>query len=118
MIAVDTNVFVYAHRPDMPFHERARHVLTEAVVAPKPVCVPWTFHRCRGKSIFLVAVRMLVQYPQVVFIRIQEACFAGEFWCVNVLLSTQSGLARRNTSTAKPSVMLAQLPTNNGLWAR
>ena len=41
MIAVDTNLLVYAHRPEMPFHERARQVLTEAVAAPEPVCVPW-----------------------------------------------------------------------------
>ncbi|MDE0417564.1 MAG: VapC toxin family PIN domain ribonuclease [bacterium] len=25
----------------MSFHERARQVLTEAVAAPEPVCVPW-----------------------------------------------------------------------------
>ena len=41
MIAVDTNLLVYAHRPEMPFHERARQVLAEAVTAPEPVCVPW-----------------------------------------------------------------------------
>lgn len=41
MIAVDTNLLVYAHRPEMPFHERARQVLAEAVVASEPVCVPW-----------------------------------------------------------------------------
>ena len=41
MIALDTNLLVYAHRPEMPFHERARQVLTEAVAAPEPVCVPW-----------------------------------------------------------------------------
>ena len=41
MIAVDTNLLVYAHRPEMPFHEHARRVLTEAVAAPEPVCVPW-----------------------------------------------------------------------------
>ena len=41
MIAVDTNLLVYAHRPEMPFHDRARQVLTEAVAAPEPVCVPW-----------------------------------------------------------------------------
>ncbi len=41
MIAVDTNLLVYAHRPEMPFHKRARQVLTEAVAAPEPVCVPW-----------------------------------------------------------------------------
>jgi len=41
VIAVDTNLLVYAHRPEMPFHERARQVLTDAVAAPEPVCVPW-----------------------------------------------------------------------------
>ena len=41
MIAVDTNLLVYAHRPEMPFHERAREVLTEAVGGTEPVSVPW-----------------------------------------------------------------------------
>lgn len=41
MIAVDTNLLVYAHRPEMPFHETARQVLGEAVAGPEPVCVPW-----------------------------------------------------------------------------
>jgi toxin-antitoxin system PIN domain toxin len=41
VIAIDTNLLVYAHRPEMPFHERARQVLTEVVAASEPVCVPW-----------------------------------------------------------------------------
>ena len=41
MIAIDTNLLVYAHRPDMPFNERARQVLTEAVAGSEPICVPW-----------------------------------------------------------------------------
>lgn len=41
MIAVDTNLLVYAHRPEMPFNERARQVLAEAVAGSEPVCVPW-----------------------------------------------------------------------------
>lgn len=41
MIAVDTNLLVYAHRPEMPFHERARRVLSEAVDGTEPVSVPW-----------------------------------------------------------------------------
>lgn len=41
MIAIDTNLLVYAHRPEMPFHERAREVLTAAVVGTEPVSVPW-----------------------------------------------------------------------------
>lgn len=41
MIAIDTNLLVYAHRPEMPFHERCREALSHAVAAPEPVCVPW-----------------------------------------------------------------------------
>lgn len=41
MIAIDTNLLVYAHRQEMPFHERARQVLSEAVPGAEPVCVPW-----------------------------------------------------------------------------
>ncbi len=41
MIAIDTNLLVYAHRPEMPFHERARLVVADAVGGPEPVAVPW-----------------------------------------------------------------------------
>ena len=41
MIAVDTNLLVYAHRLEMPFHARAREVLTGAVAGAEPVSVPW-----------------------------------------------------------------------------
>jgi toxin-antitoxin system PIN domain toxin len=41
VIAIDTNLLVYAHRPEMPFHERARQVLTEVVAGTEPVSVPW-----------------------------------------------------------------------------
>ncbi len=40
MIAVDTNLLVYAHRPETPFHERAQDVLTAAVGGTEPVSVP------------------------------------------------------------------------------
>lgn len=41
MIAVDTNLLVYAHRIEMPFHTRAREVLDAAVAGTEPVSVPW-----------------------------------------------------------------------------
>jgi hypothetical protein len=41
VIAIDTNLLVYAHRPEMSFHERARRVLNEAVAGSEPVSVPW-----------------------------------------------------------------------------
>lgn len=41
MIAIDTNLLVYAHRREMPFHDRARQVLTDAAGGPEPLTVPW-----------------------------------------------------------------------------
>ena len=41
MIAIDTNLLVYAHRPEMPFQERVRQVMAGAVGDPEPVAVPW-----------------------------------------------------------------------------
>lgn len=41
MIAVDTNILVYAHRLEMPFHDRARELLDQALQTPEPLAVPW-----------------------------------------------------------------------------
>ncbi len=41
MIAIDSNLLVYGHRPEMPFHERTREVLAAAVGGAEPVAVPW-----------------------------------------------------------------------------
>lgn len=41
MIALDTNVLVYAHREDSPQHERAAEALSAAVLGPVSVGIPW-----------------------------------------------------------------------------
>ncbi len=41
MIAVDTNVLVYAHRPEVIHHERARDALQELVGSGRPWAIPW-----------------------------------------------------------------------------
>lgn len=41
MIAVDTNILVYAHRTDSPFHDRARSVLESLAGGPRPWAIPW-----------------------------------------------------------------------------
>ena len=41
MIALDTNIFVYAHRPESPHHEAARQAITAAVGGPASVGLPW-----------------------------------------------------------------------------
>ncbi len=41
MIALDTNLLVYAHREDSPHHDRARALLADAVRSAAGVAIPW-----------------------------------------------------------------------------
>lgn len=41
MIAVDTNVLVYAHRGDSPFHAAARDAVARLAEAPAPWAIAW-----------------------------------------------------------------------------
>jgi toxin-antitoxin system PIN domain toxin len=41
VIAVDTNVLVYAHRSDAPFHEQASRVLRELAEGTSLWAIPW-----------------------------------------------------------------------------
>lgn len=42
MIAVDTNILVYAHRPDSAFHKAAARVMLELAEGRTPWAIPWT----------------------------------------------------------------------------
>jgi toxin-antitoxin system PIN domain toxin len=42
MIAVDTNILVYAHRKESPFHHQARRVMIELGEGRVPWAIPWT----------------------------------------------------------------------------
>lgn len=41
MIAVDTNILVYAHREDSPFHEAAYRRVAELAEGPVSWAIPW-----------------------------------------------------------------------------
>lgn len=41
MIAVDTNILVYAHREDAPFHSRALKVISHLAEGESPWGIPW-----------------------------------------------------------------------------
>lgn len=41
MIAVDTNILVYAHRSDSPFHDRARSALESLAADARLWAIPW-----------------------------------------------------------------------------
>jgi uncharacterized protein len=42
MIALDTNILVYAFRPEAARHERANQVLKELLESGRPWCLPWS----------------------------------------------------------------------------
>jgi len=42
LIAVDTNILVYAHRPDSPWNSEAKACLRELAEGFDPWCIPWT----------------------------------------------------------------------------
>lgn len=42
MIAVDTNILVYAHRRDSPWHEQAHAALSGLAAGPARWAVPWS----------------------------------------------------------------------------
>jgi toxin-antitoxin system PIN domain toxin len=41
MIAVDTNILVYAHREDSPFHDKAYESILELAEGRTPWAIPW-----------------------------------------------------------------------------
>ncbi len=41
MIALDTNILVYAHRADSSFHDRARSALESLATGPRHWAIPW-----------------------------------------------------------------------------
>lgn len=41
MIAIDTNILVYAHREDSPFHQAAYERLAELAAGPATWAIPW-----------------------------------------------------------------------------
>lgn len=41
MIAVDTNILVYAHREDSPWHDRASEVIRSLAEGRAPWAIPW-----------------------------------------------------------------------------
>jgi uncharacterized protein len=41
VIAVDTNILVYAHRRDSPFHDAAARRLTDLAEGTSPWAIPW-----------------------------------------------------------------------------
>jgi uncharacterized protein len=60
MIAVDTNLLVYAHRPDMARHEQARAALASLAGARRAWAIPWA---CLHEFFSIITSRRALQPP-------------------------------------------------------
>jgi toxin-antitoxin system PIN domain toxin len=89
VIALDTNLLVYAHRPDTPFHAAAARVLEQLAESPYPWAIPWPcVHEflsvvtgpAFGKAatplaVALEAIRQIVVHPRCVTLAETEGHF-------------------------------------------
>lgn len=60
MIAVDTNVLVYAHRADSPFHQRSAHAVRQLAEGHADWAIPWP---CVHEFLSVVTHRRIYQPP-------------------------------------------------------
>ena len=86
MIAYDTNLLVYAHRRESPFHERARTAVTDTAQGAEPWALLWP---CLHEFIGVVTNPRIYKTPPP----IGDALKAARAWAASpsaVLLSEES----------------------------
>ena len=87
MIAVDTNILVYAHREDSPWHEAAYHHLARLAEGATPWAIPWP---CVHEFLAIVTHPRIFNPPTPV----QAACEQVDAWLESprvLLLSETTG---------------------------
>lgn len=73
MIAVDTNILVYAHREDSPWHESANQQLTGLAEGATPWAIPWP---CLHEFLAIVTHPRIFEPPTP----LQVACDQVDAW--------------------------------------
>ena len=69
MIAVDTYILVYAHRPDMEFHKRADRYLTDILESGLPIAIPYP---CISEFLSIVTNQKIFKNPTPAEIALKE----------------------------------------------
>ncbi len=69
MIAVDTNILVYAHRKDAPFHSRAMKAITLLAEGESPWAIPWP---CLHEFLSIVTHPKIFNPPTPVVLAIEQ----------------------------------------------
>jgi uncharacterized protein len=69
MIAVDTNILVYAHREDSEWHQAADRCLTQLAESGKPWAIPWP---CLHEFIAIVTHSRIYNLPTPLGLAIEQ----------------------------------------------
>jgi uncharacterized protein len=73
VIAVDTNLLIYAHRTEFPHHGRAADIIRGLATSPTPWGIPWP---CLGEFISVVTNPRPFERPSTV----EEAVVQVDVW--------------------------------------
>lgn len=80
MIAVDTNILVYAHREDSPFHKPAATRVTELAEGAATWAIPWP---CLHEFLAIVTHARIFTPPST----LEQACEQVEAWLASPSLT-------------------------------
>jgi toxin-antitoxin system PIN domain toxin len=81
LIAVDTNILVYAHREDSPFHSSAARCIAELAEGTAPWAIPWP---CVHEFIAIVTHPRIYRPPTP----LETVCDQVEAWMESPNLTT------------------------------
>lgn len=90
MIALDTNLLVYAHRPEMPHHRRALSCLEGLANGPQPWCIPWP---CVHEFIAIVTNPRIFRDPTKLPVAVQTIEELGQSASLQFLAEAEGYLA-------------------------
>jgi len=78
MIAVDTNILIYAHRADSPFHQQADSALTRLAESGQLWAIPWP---CVHEFLAIVTHPEISDPPTPMTNAVEEPTLYGRTQC-------------------------------------
>jgi len=96
LIAVDTNLLIYAHREDSPWHEVAFSIVKELAESPAAWAIPWP---CIDEFFSIVTHPRIYRPPRVHDARVAALCIehgVRELWTADRDFSRFASIRVRN----------------------
>lgn len=102
MIAVDTNLLVYAHRTDSPHHTRASEILHGLATGRRPWAIPWP---CLHEFLAVVTHPRIYRPPTAPAIAVDAVEALGSVKTVQLLSETSDHLRILSGLMATPGLV-------------